>query len=173
MLLPNPVGNHTNTEFPWYTASRDFRCSSFSVRLGIPNLSRKKDSAEEKVSLLPAINAALSYSTAYFVQLLMITSRVMTFWTLRMHGQNTVYQKLKLAHAYTADTRLSSSSPPRALLESLGTRLASKVLVWYTLANPNNLLLGINDIFQASEVCIVNEAYPTMLFYCHKASCSD
>ena len=30
---------------------------------------------------------------------------------------------VKLAHAYTADTRLSSSSPPRALLESVGTRL--------------------------------------------------
>ena len=30
---------------------------------------------------------------------------------------------VKLAHAYTADTRLSSSSPPRALLESLGMRL--------------------------------------------------
>ena len=29
---------------------------------------------------------------------------------------------VKLAHAYTADTRLSSSSPPHALLESLGTR---------------------------------------------------
>ena len=29
---------------------------------------------------------------------------------------------IKLAHAYTADTRLSSSSP-RTLLESLGTRL--------------------------------------------------
>ena len=38
----------------------------------------------------------------------MITSRVMTFWSVR---------------AYTADTRLSTSSPPRALLESLGTRL--------------------------------------------------
>ena len=32
---------------------------------------------------------------------------------------------VKLAHAYTADTRLSSSSPPRAFLESLGTRLLS------------------------------------------------
>ena len=30
---------------------------------------------------------------------------------------------VKLAHAYTADTRLSSSSPPCVLLESLGTRL--------------------------------------------------
>ena len=30
---------------------------------------------------------------------------------------------VKLVHAYMADTRLSSSSPPRALLESLGTRL--------------------------------------------------
>ena len=30
---------------------------------------------------------------------------------------------LKRANLYTADTRLSSSSPPRALLESLGTRL--------------------------------------------------
>ena len=38
-----------------------------------------------------------------------------------MHGQNTVY--LKLAHAYTADTRLSASSPLHVLLESLGTGL--------------------------------------------------
>ena len=32
---------------------------------------------------------------------------------------------VKLLHAYTADARLSTSSPPRAFLESLGTRLAS------------------------------------------------
>ena len=38
-ILPNPVSNHTNTEFSWYTASRDFSCSSFSVRLGVPNRS--------------------------------------------------------------------------------------------------------------------------------------
>ena len=30
---------------------------------------------------------------------------------------------VKLAHTYTADTRLSPSSPPRALLESMGMRL--------------------------------------------------
>ena len=35
---------------------------------------------------------------------------------------------VKLAHAYTADTRLSSSSPPHALLESLRTRLTFAVL---------------------------------------------
>ena len=31
--------------------------------------------------------------------------------------------RVKRAHAYMADTRLSASSPPCALLESLGTRL--------------------------------------------------
>ena len=31
--------------------------------------------------------------------------------------------RVKLAHAYTTDTRLSSSPPPHALLESLGTKL--------------------------------------------------
>ena len=30
---------------------------------------------------------------------------------------------VKLVHAYMADTRLSASSPPRALSDSLGTRL--------------------------------------------------
>ena len=45
-----------------------------------------------------------------------------------MHGQNTVYPKsVKLAYAYTADSRLSSSLP-RALLESLGMRLCG----WHT-----------------------------------------
>ena len=29
ILLPNPVGNHTNREFSWYTTSTDFHCSSF------------------------------------------------------------------------------------------------------------------------------------------------
>ena len=47
MLLPNPVGTHMNTEFPWYTR--------------IPNSSRVKDSAEEKVSLLLALALALAY----------------------------------------------------------------------------------------------------------------
>ena len=44
-----------------------------------------------------------------------------------MHGQNTVYPKsgVKLAHAYTADTRLSASSPR---LSSLGTRLLANLI---------------------------------------------
>ena len=40
-----------------------------------------------------------------------------------MHRQNWV----KLAHAYMDGARLSSSSPPRGLLESLGTRLGNNV----------------------------------------------
>ena len=38
-----------------------------------------------------AITASTEFSD--FAQLLMITSRVMTFWRRRMHGQNTVYPK--------------------------------------------------------------------------------
>ena len=30
---------------------------------------------------------------------------------------------VNLAHVYTADTRLSASSPPHTLMESLGTKL--------------------------------------------------
>ena len=37
---------------------------------------------------------------------------------------------VKPAHVYTADTRLSSSSPPCALLESLGMRLGSAQDFW-------------------------------------------
>ena len=40
---------------------------------------------------------------------------------------------VKLAHAYTADTRLASSSPPHALLESLGTRLIDPLHIKHTL----------------------------------------
>ena len=58
-----------------------------------------------------------------FAQLLMITSDDV----LETEDARTEYGLpkiwVKLAHAYTADTRLSASSPPRALLESLGTRL--------------------------------------------------
>ena len=82
MLLPNPVGNHTNTEFPWCTTSTDFRCSSFSVRLGVPNRFGGG-------GCIDRIRFAKNLS--------------------------------KRAHAYTADTKLSSS--PRVLLESLGMRL--------------------------------------------------
>ena len=53
-----------------------------------------------------------------------------------MHGQNTGQR----AHAYTADTRLSSSSPPRALLESLGTRpICNHVLGKLTVSKKNKL----------------------------------
>ena len=54
------------------------------------------------------LSAALSLQV--LAQLLMTTSRVMTFWRRRMHGPNMVYPKYgkKIAHAFTADTRLSS-----------------------------------------------------------------
>ena len=62
---------------------------------------------------------------------LMITSRVMTF-ILETEDARTEYGLpkiwVKFAHAYTADTRLSSFSPPRTLLESLGTRLVHTYL---------------------------------------------
>ena len=69
MLLPNRVGNHTNTKFPWYTASRDFRSSSFSVRLGVPIIPERRIVQRRKHRYYHAITAALSYSTADFAQL--------------------------------------------------------------------------------------------------------
>ena len=53
---------------------------------------------------------------------------------------------VKLAHAYTADTRLSSSTPLRALLESLGTRLVCVIA------------LMVDCIFMVICVVLVNEA---------------
>ena len=93
------------------------------MRLGVPNRSRALDSAEEKVSLLPAITAALSYSTADFAQYDYTTSDgvLETEDARTEHGLPKIW--IKLAHAYAADTRLSSSCPSRVLLESLGTRL--------------------------------------------------
>ena len=68
---------------------------------------------------------------------------------------------VKLAHAYTADTRLSASSPPCALLESLGTRLIK--LSTLLAIEPESKTLARHG---ASSNCIRGQ-HQTKQYCCH------
>ena len=91
MLLPNPVGNHTNTEFPWYTASTDFRCSffrdSYLINPEHRIVQRRKYSYYQ-----PSLLTAALYLTADCAQLF---DYIMSDDVLESedNGQNMVYTK--------------------------------------------------------------------------------
>ena len=108
----------------------DFRISSFSVRIGVPNRCRARDSVGENYyysSHHCSLPLAVLSSTpiADFAQLLMIISRVMTLWR---RGLNAV------GLGKTSASVLRWYHPPGALGESLGTSVNNaQTLVFYTI----------------------------------------
>ena len=103
------------------------------------------------------LTAALSYSTA---DLHNCNDYITIDVVLEMEDARTEYSLtniwVKLVHAYTADTRLSSSSPLHALLESLGTRLVCAIAHSFTMIAVANKITQV-----CKQIVAIERPFPS------------